>query len=260
MDHWSDNFEHTSITDENRGEFATAMGKYENANDAVVGGFNAQKLAGKPFKFPESMDKLPDDASRTDFTSKAKGLLGIKTAKDVAELAELNMKMDIAEGSEPDENLTTMLKSFVVENEIDTGVAQKFVGFHNRIMKAAKEQFATAEEEKKTQAATATNEALIAHFKTEAEVAKQSELMRRAFQNKAGLNAEEFEKVGDALADSVFTKNPILARAILTLVSPLAAEGTTDGGGGGGGGGDPPKDPDEGSPTYKALGWDKSDK
>ncbi len=252
MDHWTDSVTYEGLATP---EAKASLAKYDTIEAAVVGGLEAQKAVGKPFKMPESMDKLPDDVSRADFTSKARGLLGIKTAKDVEALAQLDMKMDIAEGSEPDENLTTMLKSFVVENEIDTGVAQKFVGFHNRIMKGAKEQFAKTEEDKKTQAAAATNEALIAHFKTEAEVAKQSELMRRAFQNKAGLSAEEYEKVGDALADSAFTKNPVLARALLTLVSPLAAEGTTDGGDGKGK--EEIKDPDEGSPTYKALNWSK---
>jgi hypothetical protein len=256
-EHWSNEFEHTSITDDNRAEFTTAMKDFKTMDDAIIGGFNAKKLVGKPFRMPESLDKLPDDASRNDFTSQAHKLLGINIATDIEGLADMDMKLDHDKSVEQSEDVVNAFKAFVLENKINKADAQKMVGFHNRMMKNAREVFAQQEEKKKLDAATKTNEALIAHFKSEDEVAKQSELMKRAFQNKAGLSAEEFEQVGSALADSVLTKDPILAKAIITLVAPLAAEGTTEDGGGTGGGSKDgtKKDPNEGSPTYKALGW-----
>lgn len=251
---------HPAITAENKEAFSTHMSKFESMEHAALDGMELKKIMGKPFKMPESLDKLPDDASRTDFTSKARALLGIETAADIEGLSQLDMKLDHDDSVEQPEALTNAFKAFIVENKINKADAQKMVGFHNRTMKAAREEFAKQAEEKKIQSATATNEALIAHFKSEAEVAKQSELTLRAFQDKAGLTPDEFQKLGDALADSAFTKDPILARALMTLVAPLAAEGTNDGSNNNhnNNNNNTPPDPDEGSPTYLALGWSKA--
>ena len=83
-------------------------------------------------------------------------------------------------------------------------------------------------------AATACNDALIAHpdFGTAEKVAEQSELLRRAIQN-SGITPEEYEEVGKELADSMLTKNPVMARVMLTLLAPLAAEGSSEAGKGG---------------------------
>ena len=53
--------EHPSVTAENREEFSTHMAKFATMEDAALDGMALKKLTGKPFKMPESLDKLPDD-------------------------------------------------------------------------------------------------------------------------------------------------------------------------------------------------------
>jgi len=256
MEHWTDDFEHESITDENREPFKTAMSKYDSLNAAVVGGFNAQKEAGRPYKLPKTLDSLPDDTSRDEFRAGAHKLLGIEVVKNAEALADLDMKIGLAEGVEPDENLINTFKAFVVENKISKGDAQKMVGFYNQIMGEARNAHIQQAEANKTEAAAKTNEALIAHYGSKEKVAEQSELLRRAIQN-SGITPEEYEKVGDAMANSILTKDPVMALTLLKLLAPLAAEGTSLGGKGGAATAKPQGIKQDLPKTGKALGWDK---
>jgi len=235
-EHWSNEFEHESVTDDNREAFKTAMSKYPTQDEAVVGGFNAMKLTGKPFKMPESLDNLPDDASRTDFTTQAHKLLGIEHAANVEALVDLDLKLGSAEGSQTDENLANAFKQFIVKEGISKGDAQKMLGFYNQAMGAAVTANNDKRESDKLAAAKVCNEALVKHYGNQEKVDEQSELLRKAVKNNMGLSAEEYEEFGDELANSILTKNPVMARGLITVLAPLAAEGSTEGGGGGGGG------------------------
>ncbi|MHC4387343.1 MAG: hypothetical protein ACYSX1_01915 [Planctomycetota bacterium] len=256
MEHWSDDFEHESITDENREAFNTAASKFATKDDMCVGYSELEKTAGKPFKLPKSLDKLPDDSIRADFTSQAHKLLGIEHAKDVEALADLDLKAGLAEGQEPDEVLATAFKEFVVKEKINKASAGKLVGFYNQAMAKARAARDAQADSDKLDAATKTNAALIEHFGSEEKYKEQSELFRRAIQNNAGLTPEEYTEFGDALVETGLNRHPVMARALLKLIAPLAATSSTEAGGEGS---EPAKqkDADEGSPTYKALGWSK---
>lgn len=237
MPDWVNEFEHPSITTENKESFSKAMGKYGTMQEAVVGGFNAQKALGKPYKLPESMDKLPDDASRSDFASQARKLLGIEHAATVEALDGLDMKAGQAEGAVFDEKLATAFKTFIVDNKVNKADAQKMVGFYNQAMTKAAEAATAKTAADKSEATKTCNEALIAHFGSEEKVVEMSELLRRVVKDKMGLSAKEYEEFGEALAGSVMKENPVMAKGLLTALAPLAAEGSTDSGGGTGGGG-----------------------
>lgn len=233
--------EHASITDENRGAFTTHMEKFATMEDAALDGMALKGLMGKPFKFPESMDKLPDDASRTDFTAQAHKLLGITPGvTDLDGLKDIDLKAGIAEGVEPDENLANLLKSYAVEKKLTASSVQDLVGFFNgpiteyaaRVAAANAEAGKLKAEAEKLDAATKTQEALIAHpdFGTEAEVNKQSELLRKAIKNNVGLSAAEHEEFGKVMADTLLTKNAVMARVMLKQLAPLAAESDLESG------------------------------
>jgi len=247
-EHWSDEFEHELITDDNREAFKTAASKFATQDDMSVGYMELQKTAGKPFKLPESLDKLPDDDTRADFTSKTHKLLGIETAANVEALAALDIKAGLPEGVAVDENLGSMIKKFAVDKKIPIGTVKEFINFYNT-------DFRNYALRGKLDAATKTNEGLIAHFGSEAKVKEQSELLRRAIKN-SGITPEEYEQVGEVMADTILTKDPVAARVMLKLLAPLAASSSTEPPGSG----TSPvaaKDPDEGSKTYQALGWSK---
>ncbi len=233
MPDWINDFEHAGVTTENRGSFNTSMEKYETPDDAIVGNFNQQKVMGKPFRMPESMDKLPDDASRGDFTAQAHKLLGIEHAKDVEGLADINMKAGQTEGAAFDENLAASFKQFVVEQKLNKNESQKYVEFFNQTLA----KVAQVQEASKLDAAKTCNEALVAHpdFGSEEKVKEMSELMRRAIFNNVGLTPEEAEQMGNEMTSEI-TRHPVMARVMLKVLAPLAQEGNTESGDGTGGG------------------------
>lgn len=233
--------EHASITAENRVALATHMEKFDSFEAAAVDGMALKGLMGKPFKFPESMDKLPDDASRTDFTAQAHKLLGITPGvTDLDGLKDIDLKAGIAAGIEPDENLANLLKSYAVEKKLTVSSVQDLIGFFNgpiteyaaRVAAANAEAGKLKAEAEKLDAATKTQEALISHkdFGSEAVVKEKSELLRRAIKNNVGLSAEEYEKYGEEIADSMLTKSAVGARVMLNLLAPLAAESDLESG------------------------------
>lgn len=253
-EHWSSTFEHESLAEpEARESFTKAMGKYDSQEAAVFGGYEAQKLAGKPFKLPESLDKL-DENIRGEFTSNAQKLLGIEPVTEDG-LNEINFTEGLPEGAEADETTVAALKQFATENGWNKAQIQQGVSFWNNAMAQAVQN----QTNQQAEAAKTTNEALIKHFGSEEKVTEQSELVKRWFKDQSGLSAQEYEAVGEELANSVFTKNPILSRVFMEHFGPLASEGSTETGKGG-------KDNkpvslekqtiEESPNTAKALGWD----
>jgi predicted transcriptional regulator len=259
---WVNDFEHSSVTDENRESFSKAMSKYSTAEDAIVGGFEAMKAVGKPFKLPASLDKLPDDTVRADFTTQAHKLFGITHAKSVDDLKDF----DFTVGMDPDENgekkvdelLVNGVKQLVVDKQLNINKLPHYIELYNKAMAKARRDSAAQAEAAKIKAANETNEALAAHpdFGSMEKVKEQSELLRRAIQN-SGITPEEYEQVGEEMASSMLTKHPVMARVMLKLLAPLGAEGSSEAGKGGT---PPPKKrttADDLPQTAKALGWNE---
>ncbi len=239
-DHWSEDFDGDGVNADNREAFVSANSKYTTMEAAVVGGFNAQKIAGKPFKCPESMDKLPDDASRADFTTQARGLLGISTPKDVESLKDFNFKDGLADGAVVNEDFVAMVRKWAVEKGIPEAHLKEMAAFYNGPMtKFGEDQFAAKQEKEKLANAETCNAALLEHFKTEEKVKDLTALLHRTIINDMGLSAEESGEFVDAMADSMLTENPVMAKGMLTLLSSVSTEGTTHTGDGIGGRGTP---------------------
>ena len=116
--------EHGSITTENRESFSKHMEKFETMEDAALDGMALKKLTGKPFKMPESLDKLPDDTSRADFASQAHRLLGITHAQNIEDLADLDLKRGSTADAAMDDKLAAAFKQFVVDEKLSKGDAQ----------------------------------------------------------------------------------------------------------------------------------------
>ena len=235
-DHWSESFDGEGVNADNREAFVTANSKYTTMEAAVVGGYNAQKAAGKPFKCPESMDKLPDDASRADFTTQARGLLGINIPKDVEAMKDVDFKTGLADGAPVNEDFVSMVKNWAVEKGIPMSHVQEMAVFYNGpLTKYAQEAFAAKQEKEKLANTEACNTALLEHFKTEEKVKEKTALLHRTIINSMGLTAEESAEFVDAMADSMLTENPVMAKGMLNLLSSVSTEGTTHTGDGHGG-------------------------
>lgn len=238
--HWSQEFASDSITADNREAFVSANSKYATESDAVMGGYNAQKAMGKPFRVPESMDSLPDDASREDFRSQARNALGLKVPKSVEDLSDFNFKDGLAEDAQVNEVFVGKIKEWAVESGMDSDSLQKMVSFYNGPMSQFAAEAATERDTAAFEAkAAACNEALTADLGGVAEVEKQTELFKRAISGMAaknGLDVEATNEVVQAMVDGGITTNPKLAKIMLQAFAPMAAEGGTFSGDGSGNG------------------------
>ncbi len=230
--HWSGQFENPGVTPDNKEAFGTAMAKYGSMEDAVVGGYNAQKQAGKPYKLPESMDNLPDDNSRAEFATGAKKLLNITSANTVEELSSLNLKMGGAEDMQVNETLATTLKQFVVDNKIPTDIVQKFINFNNEQSIKLKTAFAEQRSNDHLTAVKECNEALTAHqdFGSSEKLDEQTILFHRALINNLELSTEEADELSGFMKDREGATNPLLRRVMIKQFAKLSVEGSTDGG------------------------------
>ncbi len=255
MDHWAAEVEHEAITAENREAFNKHMEKFPTQADALVNHMELAKQLGVPYKLPESMEKLPDDASRTALTAAMNKLAGREVATDIEGLADLNMKIGLAEGAPGNEDLAKAFKEYVVKSGKGKKMAQSDIAFINEtVSKLAIDASAKAASAKIAKA-TETNDALVAmpKYGSQEKLDEASEFVKRAFQHQAGLSAEQFEKVGKSLATSIFSQDPLLADAIITLVAPLGKTVKIESGDG-----DPKPDPkisDQDKQVAIDLGW-----
>ncbi len=258
--HWTEGLEHTSITDANREAFNTAMAKYTTPTEAAVGGFNAMTKTGVNFKLPKSVESLPDEAMRKDFTSQVNKLFGREFAADTEALSVLDMKSGASDDAKTSEEFVAAFKQFVVEKHIAKSDAQTLITFFNESTGKALTKFAEDKAAFDIAADTTCKDALIAHFGSQENVDKQDILMHRALIGKhIGLSVGEAAEVAETIKGSNAMKNPLLRRVMYKALGPLAAESSTEGGldtkvv-------DKVADPEEGSPTYKAFGWSPDDK
>ncbi len=264
MPEWVNEFEHASVTTENREAFTKHMEKFPTQADCVANHMELSKQVGKPFRMPESMDKLPDDASRNDFAAQAHKLLGIQHAASVDDLKALDLKAGGAENV--DENIANAFKQFVVDKKMPISLAQESIGFINELSVQARKDAGVAAEAAKEQAeADVLTQMGVVNGELEKlykggkdEVATLSAQFKKAFtmpNNKFGLNADDAEEVGQAMVDSGLLKNTKLTKIMLDTFAPFGAEGSTDGGAGGN---PQPKKAtvaEQLPKTGKALGW-----
>lgn len=243
VDHWTDGFEHSSVTDDNREMFNTHMAKFPTEADAVADGYGLAKQKGQPFKLPESIDKLPDDASRATLLEQVNNLYGREYAADIDGLTELDMKSgSTAKEGMYDEDLAKAFKEWIVSDKIDKATAQKAVKFHNEAMGRARTAFTakTEEDAKKTAseqlaAVAACNEVLVAKFGSKEKLDEQTVLMHRALLSETGCTADEAADVADFLKDREGATNATIRRILISNLAPLAAESTLHAPGGPGG-------------------------
>ncbi len=255
--------EHPSITTENRVALQTHMEKFDSFEAAAVDGMALKAMTGKPFKLPESVDKLPDDASRASLLSHVNKLYGREYAADIDGLADLDMRLgSTAEDGMFDEELEKAFKQHAIDTKMDKKAAQRNIEFYNKAMGRARTAFAAKTEETTKKAATerlaavaACNEALIPKFGTKEKLDEQTVLLHRALLNDAGCTADEAADVADFLKDREGATNATIRRLFISNLAPLAAESTVHGSGGPSDGPTTPVQSDQDKQVAKDLNW-----
>ena len=238
-------------------EFKTSMGDYKSIEDAVYGGYNHKKMVGKPFKLPESLDKL-DENTRNEFTAQAKKTLGIESLTDDG-LKEINWSKGLAAGSEVNQAMIDEFGKFAVSKGLPKNVTQDLAEFLNGVQAKAMADFnnKTAEAVK---ANTERSTAMLESFFGPEGVKTHAELLRRAAENHGGLSSAESEQIADELKDDVLLGKGVFTKMLMNFAAKLEKEGTTEKPGG-----NPPaptsqygQDVIEDNPkTAAAVGWKK---
>jgi hypothetical protein len=255
MEHWTDDFEHSTVNDENREAFNKHMVKFATKDDAVADAFGLAKLKGAPFKLPKDLEGM-DETARGEFMPAVHKLLNIRHAKSVDELKDVNLKDGLAEGANFDEDFANEYKKFVVENKMNTSDMPKNAKFFNTIMAKLRTDAEAKANKEAVAAREACNKALIEDpdIGSEENLKKQTELFKRAFQKHLNLKADEVEKVGEALAAApLLTTYPPLAKILLKQFAPLAATADLEDTGGPDAGKNKIESVERGSPSSDAI-------
>lgn len=222
MEHWTDELKHQDLqTPENK----AILGKFNSADDAHVGYIQLQKAAGKPYKLPDSMDKLPDDATRADFTGKINKLMG--AVENEESMADVNFAEGLPDANMTNADLVTDFKAFAIEKKLPKSIVKAVVLFNNQYALKTRQ----ANDQTAIDTATKVNGELIPMFGGKDGIKKHNENVKRMFQNHGGLTDEEFQAVVPGLVESGITKSTPLSKALYNIAGKFG-EGTTEAPGG----------------------------
>ena len=217
----------TTLSPNEADAFKTTMGDYKSLEDALVGGYNAKKLTGKPFKLPENLDKL-DEKTRTEFKNGAMKVLGIESPVTEDTLKGVNFKKGLAEGKDANEQVASKLKEFAVKNGMSLTKVQNLVEFVNSFGEELGETLDADNKQAIKTAVVETGKVLDLYFGAE----KRKELatkLKEALQNNCDLSKEEFDALsGDLAEDGYIFRKPALAKVLMSKIAPLAKEGSTE--------------------------------
>lgn len=240
-------------------EAQQVLDKFETPIDAHVGYVELQKTAGKPFKLPESMDKLPDDKTRGEFTAGLSKLLG----KDVTSIAseddlkDVNFAEGLADASKVNQDFVGAFKKFAVQRKYSKSESAELVKFNNSFVQQALTAHVEAQQAQAQKDLDDTRKVLSPLFGGDEGIKQNQEQVRRMFQNHAGLTVAEYEQSPKSLIDVGILRDSIIAKAMFNLASKFK-EGSTEGAQQQTGG--KPKEltiVDELPKTAVALGWKK---
>jgi hypothetical protein len=234
------------------------MLKYKTQEDAVLGGYEAQKATGKPFKLPESLDKL-DDKSKEEFNTSLNKLRGVPSK--IEDLADIKFDAGLPEGHPINEGLKQEFSKFVVDRKMSKSDAQAGVEWLNKMSVNLTKQMKAQEDADYLAQSEATNKELMKpeRLGSEANVKVATENIKRMFQNIKGMTAEKFESIGKYLVDTRSVHSADFIEAMATLAAGFEGEGSTHGGEGGKSASKEmtleERTAKESPATAKALGW-----
>ena len=208
-------------------EAQQSLEKYNSHEEALVGGLNAMKVVGKPYKLPKTMadvEHWPNEKDRQSFHAGMKELRG--SVKSVDDLKDVNFAEGLADARHVSEDLVKAVKEFAVEKGYSKKDVQELASMNNKVFtqvfnaqKAATDQAVKANEEK-------VITGLEALYGGPDGVSKCKENVGRMLQNHCGLSSEEFDQASDLLIGIATTKNLVLSKALFNL-SEGYKEGTT---------------------------------
>lgn len=224
MDNWYDGFEHPDLTSE---EATTVLSQFKSQEEFNVAGLNAKKAVGAPFRFPKSIESLPDDTVRADFASQVAKFHG-ERVYDEKQLDTVNYAEGLADARMVNDKLKGVLVDFAKKSKMPSAQVQELASTYNAFSTELMNEHNAAQVKEKTEIATKVNDALKTLYGGEEGVKQHTELVKRLFMHKAGLTAQEYKDSAESLVSARMTQDVVLSKALFNIAKALMPEGTTE--------------------------------
>ena len=223
METWFEGMENPAL---NTPAAQELLGKYTSQEEFNIGHVNAQESIGVPFKLPESMDKLKDDAVRADLTSKIGALLG-KDVSSIAtkeELEEVNYAEGLSDARMLHPDLKKEIAKWATDGKHSKAEAKSVALMVNKFIMG----FVNTQDTDRTTKSTEVHEALKPLFGGEDGVKKSQENVHRMFLNHAGLTVDEYGDAVKAIIDAGMNQDVAISKALFNLAKLIVPEGITE--------------------------------
>lgn len=221
---WYDGFEHADLTSE---EATTVLSQYKSQEEFNVAGLNAKKAVGAPYRFPKSVESLPDDNVRADFASQVAKFHG-ERAYDESQLDTVNYADGLADARTVNDKLKGVLVDFAKKSKMPVAQVQELASAYNAFSTEFLNEHNAAQAQERTETATKVNDALKGLYGGDEGVKQHTELVKRMFQNHMGLTADEYEASAESLITSGITRDAVLSKGLFNLAKQVVPEGITD--------------------------------
>lgn len=221
-EHWSNKITHEDLTTP---EAKNWLSKYDSQEEALVGGYNAEKKVGKPFKLPESLEKVeswPDVKDREAFRGGLSKLLG--TISKVEDLDDIDFAKGLPDARQVNAELVSAYKEFCVKRGVPKVLARDLAVFNNEFVT----QVVQNQVKEKQDRIQKAQDSLKPLFGDDNALKVHDDRVRRLFQNHCGLSAQEYEGVIGELMSAGVAENATLRKALYNLSKDVVVEGKTE--------------------------------
>ena len=230
MPDWFEGVQHQELSTPEAKEW---LGKYTSQEEALAGGFNAAKAVGAPFRLPKSLESLPDDNMRSQFTSEVTKLLPVNKLVGAVEkdedLKDINFAEGLADARTVSEELKTSFTKLISGmKNVPKSAIQPIITWWNQTSQAAVSKHIQDLQGKAQAASENTKTILNGLFGGEEGVKQHSEAVLRMVKNHMGLTDAESEALGASMMKEMLT-DPIRARAMFNLAKSFKESSTEKG-------------------------------
>uniref|UniRef100_A0A6M3JAM3 Uncharacterized protein n=1 Tax=viral metagenome TaxID=1070528 RepID=A0A6M3JAM3_9ZZZZ len=226
MDNWYDDFQSEHLTTP---EAQRILSQYKSQEDFNIGAIEAKKMVGAPYKLPKSLESLPDDNTRSEFSLQVGKLLGAEDLisgriKSEDDLKDLNFNEGLADVRNANPEFEKALKAYAVEKKWPKSIVKDLIGFINPF----NQNLINAKSKSELDEFNKVNEILEVLYGGKDAVKSNYENTRRLFQNHTGITADEYEKAGKSFIEKVLMKDAVMSKAIFNLAKDIVPEGNTE--------------------------------
>ena len=221
MEHWSDELTHEKLITP---EAKTVLQEYGTQEEYMAAGLEAKKMVGSPYRLPKSLESLPDDKARGEFTSGVEKVLGVKRLQSEEDLEGIDFAKGHKNAKDSNKDVETAMRKFVIEKGYTKQQAEDLILHNNQT-----EQTRTnARVQKVIDDAEVAKNALVVMCGSEDKVNSSYDGVRKLFQNHCGLSEVEYEETGKTFIEKILTKSAVMSKALFNLAESVVVEGETE--------------------------------